>query len=80
MLTERGQVEVGARRTAVRTVEHYPRRSGVARGGVTLEPDSADAIVKRMRRAWIRRKAGQPLNFQAACRIFKNPQHGGRRR
>jgi UDP-N-acetylmuramate dehydrogenase len=39
-----------------------------------LEPDVADAIVKRMRKAWIMRKAGQPLTYQAAGRIFKNPR------
>lgn len=39
-----------------------------------LETDDADAIVKRMRKAWIQRKAGQPLSFQAAGRIFKNPR------
>lgn len=39
-----------------------------------LEPDSADAIVKRMRKAWISRKASQPLSFQAAARIFKDPR------
>jgi UDP-N-acetylmuramate dehydrogenase len=39
-----------------------------------LEPDKADAIVKRMRKAWIVRKAAQPLSFQAAGRIFKNPR------
>ncbi len=39
-----------------------------------LEPDTADAIVKRMRKAWIVRKATQPLNFQSAGRIFKNPR------
>ena len=38
-----------------------------------LEPDSPDAIVKRMRKAWISRKASQPLSFQAAARIFKDP-------
>jgi UDP-N-acetylmuramate dehydrogenase len=38
-----------------------------------LENDSADAIVKRMRKAWISRKASQPLSFQAAARIFKDP-------
>lgn len=37
-----------------------------------LESDNADAIVKRMRKAWIARKASQPLSFQAAARIFKN--------
>lgn len=38
-----------------------------------LDPDHPDAIVKHMRRAWIQRKARQPLTFQAAARIFKNP-------
>lgn len=40
-----------------------------------LEQDEASAIVKRMRRAWVNRKADQPLNHQAAVRVFKNP-HG----
>lgn len=39
-----------------------------------LEQDNPDAIVKRMRKAWIQRKASQPLSFQAAGRIFKNPR------
>jgi UDP-N-acetylmuramate dehydrogenase len=40
-----------------------------------LEPDDPDAIVKRMRRAWISRKSEQPLSHQAAVRVFRNP-HG----
>ena len=40
-----------------------------------LETDDPDAIVKRMRRAWINRKADQPLSHQAAVRVFRNP-HG----
>jgi UDP-N-acetylmuramate dehydrogenase len=39
-----------------------------------LEPESADAIVKRMRKSWILRKASQPFSFQAAVRCFKNPR------
>jgi UDP-N-acetylmuramate dehydrogenase len=39
-----------------------------------LETDVPDAIVKRMRRAWIQRKSAQPFSFQAAGRIFKNPR------
>jgi UDP-N-acetylmuramate dehydrogenase len=39
-----------------------------------LDHDDPNAIVKRMRKAWIQRKAGQPLSFQAAGRIFKNPR------
>jgi UDP-N-acetylmuramate dehydrogenase len=41
----------------------------------TLESDEPDAIVKRMRRAWINRKAEQPLSHQAAVRVFRDP-HG----
>jgi UDP-N-acetylmuramate dehydrogenase len=40
-----------------------------------LESDDPDAIVKRMRRAWINRKADEPLSHQAAVRVFRNP-HG----
>src|SRR5262245_52095740 len=39
-----------------------------------LEPDNPDAIVKRMRRAWIQRKASQPLTFQSAARLFRDPR------
>src|SRR4029079_14597073 len=39
-----------------------------------LEKDSADAIVKRMRKAWILRKAEQPFSFQAAARPLHNPK------
>jgi UDP-N-acetylmuramate dehydrogenase len=39
-----------------------------------LENDGPDAIVKRMRKAWIQRKRHQPFSFQAACRVFKNPR------
>ena len=39
-----------------------------------LENDQPDAIVKRMRKAWIQRKAAQPLSFQPAGRVFKNPR------
>jgi UDP-N-acetylmuramate dehydrogenase len=39
-----------------------------------LDTDDADAIVKRMRKAWILRKASQPPSFQSAGRMFKNPR------
>lgn len=39
-----------------------------------LESDSTEAIVKRMRKAWIARKASQPLSFQPSARIFKSPR------
>ncbi len=38
-----------------------------------LETDDPGILVKRMRRAWIHRKAHQPLSFQAANRIFQDP-------
>lgn len=38
-----------------------------------LEPDVADAILKRMRRAWVLRKGHEPLSFQAAVRMFRDP-------
>jgi UDP-N-acetylmuramate dehydrogenase len=39
-----------------------------------LDPDRDDAIVKRMRKAWIQRKAAMPHSFQAHGRMFKNPR------
>jgi UDP-N-acetylmuramate dehydrogenase len=39
-----------------------------------LDSDTPDAIVKRMRKAWITRKAAQPFSFQSAGRIYKNPR------
>jgi UDP-N-acetylmuramate dehydrogenase len=42
--------------------------------GLELDSDHPDAIYKRMLKAWIHRKAAQPLSFQAAGRIFKNPR------
>jgi UDP-N-acetylmuramate dehydrogenase len=38
-----------------------------------LESDAPDAIVKRMRKAWIQRKASQPLSFQSSVRLFRDP-------
>jgi UDP-N-acetylmuramate dehydrogenase len=38
-----------------------------------LQPEKADVIVKRLRKAWIQRKASHPFSYQAAGRIFKNP-------
>lgn len=39
-----------------------------------LEPDDPEDIVKRLRKAWIQRKANQPLTVQAHARLFKNPR------
>jgi UDP-N-acetylmuramate dehydrogenase len=38
-----------------------------------LERDSPIAVLKRMRKAWILRKAVEPLSFQAFVRLFRNP-------
>ena len=38
-----------------------------------LEADAAEAILKRMRRAWVLRKAHEPLSFQNAVRMFRDP-------
>ncbi len=38
-----------------------------------LEPDAPEAILKRMRRTWVLRKGAEPLSFQAAVRLFRNP-------
>jgi UDP-N-acetylmuramate dehydrogenase len=38
-----------------------------------LESEPAPAILKRLRKAWVVRKAGEPLSFQAGVRLFRNP-------
>src|SRR5436190_890692 len=38
-----------------------------------LDRESRDAVLKRMRRAWILRKAAEPFSFQAAVRLFRGP-------
>ncbi|WP_020473494.1 UDP-N-acetylmuramate dehydrogenase [Zavarzinella formosa] len=38
-----------------------------------LETDQPTAIAKRMRRAWINRRAEEPFLYQSAMRMFKNP-------
>jgi UDP-N-acetylmuramate dehydrogenase len=39
-----------------------------------LQPDDPDEIIRRMRTLWIMKKATQPLSFQSAGCIFKNPR------
>lgn len=39
-----------------------------------LEEDAPDEITRRMRKLWIMKKATQPLSFQSAGCIFKNPR------
>ena len=40
----------------------------------TLQAGDADAIAQRMRKQWIMKKSNQPLAFQSAGCIFKNPR------
>jgi UDP-N-acetylmuramate dehydrogenase len=78
------RVEVLSRAGAFQTREgdelHFAYRWSNLDDGVLvtavleLETDNPDSIVKRMRKAWIQRKAGQPLSFQAAARVFKDPR------
>ena len=38
-----------------------------------LESESPTAVMKRLLKAWIQRKAAEPLSFQASVRLFRNP-------
>lgn len=38
-----------------------------------LTPTSPEALLKRMKRAWVLRKAAEPLSFQSAVRMFRDP-------
>ena len=38
-----------------------------------LESEPSAGVMKRMLKAWIQRKAAEPLSFQAAVRLFRNP-------
>lgn len=41
-----------------------------------LEPNSPEALLKRMRKTWVQRQAHEPLSFQAGVRMFRNPAGG----
>lgn len=38
-----------------------------------LDPEAPAALLKRLRKAWVVRKSTEPLSFQAAVRLFRNP-------
>jgi UDP-N-acetylmuramate dehydrogenase len=38
-----------------------------------LDRETPEAVLKRMRKAWILRKAAEPFSFQAGVRLFRNP-------
>ena len=72
--------ENGKTRTLERAELHFGDHSSDIEDPVVLSvefeliKDRPEAIVKRLRRAWISRKAAEPLSFQAAARMFKNPR------
>jgi UDP-N-acetylmuramate dehydrogenase len=41
-----------------------------------LEPNEPEVLLRRMRKAWVQRQAGEPLSFQAGVRMFRNPTGG----
>lgn len=38
-----------------------------------LEPERPDVLLRRMRKAWVLRKAAEPFTHQAAVRMFRDP-------
>ncbi|QEL19031.1 UDP-N-acetylmuramate dehydrogenase [Limnoglobus roseus] len=42
----------------------------------SLDRESPDSLLKRMRRMWVQRQATEPLSFQAGVRMFRNPPGG----
>lgn len=46
----------------------------IIEGVFELQHDEAAEITRRMRKLWIMRKASQPLSFQSAGCIFRNPR------
>jgi UDP-N-acetylmuramate dehydrogenase len=75
VLDLRGEVQV-RERDELRFAYHWSNLDDpvLVAAEFELEPEDPDAIVKRMRKAWILRKASQPLSFQAAARFFKDPR------
>jgi UDP-N-acetylmuramate dehydrogenase len=46
----------------------------ILEGTFALQPGDSQEITRRMRKLWIMKKATQPLSFQSAGCIFKNPR------
>lgn len=74
VLTEAGQVQV-RQRDELTFREHQSDLDEPVILSVEfeLDLDSPEALLKRLRKAWIQRKASEPLSFQAAVRLFRNP-------
>jgi UDP-N-acetylmuramate dehydrogenase len=74
VMTETGKVQVRNRDELTFTEHESDIDEPVILSVVfELEKDSPEAVLKRMRKAWILRKAAEPLSFQAAVRLFRNP-------
>jgi UDP-N-acetylmuramate dehydrogenase len=74
VLTDAGQVQVRGR-AELTFSEHQSDLDEPVILSVEFELDaeSPAAVLKRMRKAWIQRKATEPLSFQAGVRLFRNP-------
>jgi UDP-N-acetylmuramate dehydrogenase len=68
--------EVCRQRDELRFASHWSNLDDPVLLAAELELDRDDpgGIVRRMRKAWIQRKASQPLSFQAAARVFTDPR------
>jgi len=74
VMTDAGKIQVRARDELTFTEHESDIDEPVILSVVfELEKDAPEAVLKRMRKAWILRKASEPLSFQAAVRLFRNP-------
>ena len=74
VLTESGDVQVRQREELTFREHHSDLDEPVILSiDFELDQDSPEALLKRLRKAWIQRKASEPLSFQASVRLFRNP-------
>jgi UDP-N-acetylmuramate dehydrogenase len=74
VLTDTGKVEVHTRDELSFSEHHSDIDEPVILSVVfELEKEEPAAVLKRMRKAWILRKAAEPFSYQAAVRLFRNP-------
>jgi len=74
VLTEAGDVQIRQREELTFSEHHSDLDEPVILSvEFELDADSPDALLKRLRKAWIQRKATEPLSFQASVRLFRNP-------
>ncbi len=74
VLTDTGKVQTRTREELTFSEHQSDIDEPVILGVVfELEKDTPTAVLKRMRKAWILRKATEPFSYQAAVRLFRNP-------